>query len=863
MASREGRGCFLCSCCKPRDDNTEEMTVLGANREEQGSLPQKDYESLNYDLCHNDVYAQMIETRNKKTAKTLDFMKWITTFLIGVFTGMVAFFIDYFVKLLNKWKFSSVETSVLACGQHGCLVLSLLLLIAFNGGFVLISSCLVALEPVAAGSGIPEIKCYLNGIKIPHIVRLKTLLSKAVGVLFSVAGGLFVGKEGPMIHSGAIIGAGIPQFKSITFKRCKCNFPYFRTDRDKRDFVSGGAAAGVAAAFGAPIGGVLFSLEEGASFWNQSLTWRTFFCSMSATLTLNFFLSGVDYQRWGALSQPGLIDFGVFKCEGENQCNLWTFVDLLIFILMGVVGGLLGALFNSLNTALSKHRLKYVNTRSRCVRVVEAVFVAMVTTTLAFVAAMTLGECKEIPDANSTFVDNNTYTISEIEESVRTFFCDDGYYNDMATLFFNPQETAIKQLFHQDGAFSLPSLGIFFILFYFLACWTYGIMVPSGLFVPSLLCGAAYGRFVGTVLKRYLGYHHIYSGTFALIGAAAFLGGVVRMTISLTVILIESTNEISYGFPIMVTLMVAKWVGDLFNHGIYDIHIQLKKIPLLGWEAPPGMESLRAHEVMDTNIVYIYPHTRVQSIVSILRTTRHNAYPVVTECVGKSAERTIRSNTLASHNIEYRRGSTLTRAAEVKRRTFSQSSLELRRSNSVNSQTGIRRSNSDLTPEESINNLLLDSRPEPYKAYYPDDNRPLEEEYKAVTFHGLILRSQLVTLLNNRIYYPESTMSSCQPHLTYDDLTEDYPRYPDIYDLDLTQINPRMIMDVTPYMNPCPYTVSAHTPVPHVYNLFRTMGLRHIIVISSIGEILGMITRHDLTDDNLKEKLRLHRHDNR
>ena len=54
-----------------------------------------------------------------------------------------------------------------------------------------------------------------------------------------------------------------------------------------------------------------------------------------------------------------------------------------------------------------------------------------------------------------------------------------------------------------------------------------------------------------------IGYKDIYSGTFALIGAAAFLGGVVRMTISLTVIMIESTNEISYGLPIMIVLMVS------------------------------------------------------------------------------------------------------------------------------------------------------------------------------------------------------------------------------------------------------------------------------------------------------------------
>lgn len=50
------------------------------------------------------------------------------------------------------------------------------------------------MEPVAAGSGIPQVKCYLNGVKIPRLVRVKTLFVKVVGVISSVVGGLAVGK---------------------------------------------------------------------------------------------------------------------------------------------------------------------------------------------------------------------------------------------------------------------------------------------------------------------------------------------------------------------------------------------------------------------------------------------------------------------------------------------------------------------------------------------------------------------------------------------------------------------------------------------------------------------------------------------
>lgn len=79
------------------------------------------------------------------------------------------------------------------------------------------ASLLVAfIEPVAGGSGISEIKCLLNGVVLPRIVRLKTLFVKVFGICLSVASGMPVGREGPMIHIGSVIAAGITQGKSTT-----------------------------------------------------------------------------------------------------------------------------------------------------------------------------------------------------------------------------------------------------------------------------------------------------------------------------------------------------------------------------------------------------------------------------------------------------------------------------------------------------------------------------------------------------------------------------------------------------------------------------------------------------------------------
>jgi hypothetical protein len=223
-----------------------------------------------------------------------------------------------------------------------------------------------------------------------------------------------------------------------------------------------------------------------------------------------------------------------------------------------------------------------------------------------------------------------------------------GYYNDMATVFFTTQELAIKQLLHNEGEFSFSTLAVFTCIYFALFCWTQGIAAPVGVFVPAILTGASYGRLVGQLLNSIGSTWRINPGTFALIGAASFLGGVTRMTIALTVILIEATNDTTYGLPIMITLMVAKWTGDWFNEGLYDIAIEgkcraivlflavrahfsvsVKQIPLLHWEPPHFMRKFRASDVMARDAVQFSRVEQVEHIHHVLHHTTHNGFPVV------------------------------------------------------------------------------------------------------------------------------------------------------------------------------------------------------------------------------------------
>eukprot|EP00658_Telonema_sp_P-2_P023649 TRINITY_DN19480_c0_g1_i1.p1 TRINITY_DN19480_c0_g1~~TRINITY_DN19480_c0_g1_i1.p1 ORF type:complete len:351 (+),score=86.46 TRINITY_DN19480_c0_g1_i1:118-1170(+) len=195
------------------------------------------------------------------------------------------------------------------------------------------------------------------------------------------------------------------------------------------------------------------------------------------------------------------------------------------------------------------------------------------------------------------------------------------------------QDDAIRNFFSTKTQSIFPSstLIIFGLTYFVLAVLTYGVVFPSGLFIPCILIGASYGRLTGTfVLDRIHTQSEtgIDEATYALLGAASCLGGAMRMTVSLVVILVELTNNVSYLPLLMMVLLVAKGVGDLFGKGIYDRHVDLKGMPFLGEQPVHSTRHLRAHDVMSKQVCQFAAVEKIGTILATLHNTLHNGFPV-------------------------------------------------------------------------------------------------------------------------------------------------------------------------------------------------------------------------------------------
>ncbi|XP_068913498.1 H(+)/Cl(-) exchange transporter 5 isoform X3 [Tenebrio molitor] len=563
---------------------------------------------------------------------------WLCVLLVGLCTGMVAGGIDIGASWMTDLKFgicpqafwlnreqccwSSNETSFDSgnCSQWltwaevlgqskegaGSYIISYLFYIVLALLFAALSASLVRMfAPYACGSGIPEIKTILSGFIIRGYLGKWTLVIKCVGLILSVSAGLSLGKEGPMVHIACAIG----NILSYLFPK------YGRNEAKKREILSASAAAGVSVAFGAPIGGVLFSLEEVSYYFPLKTLWRSFFCALIAAFILR------------SINPFGNEHSVLFYVEYNKP---WIFFELIPFIGLGIIGGIIATIFIKANLYWCRYR-KY--SKLGQYPVTEVLMVTVMTAIIAY---------------------PNPYTRMNTSQLIYLLFSQCGISNSDDLCDYNRNFTdvnsAIEIAAAGPGVYrAIWLLILALILKLIMTIFTFGMKVPCGLFIPSLCLGAIVGRIVGIGMEQ-LAYNYpknwlfsgecstgddcITPGLYAMVGAAAVLGGVTRMTVSLVVIMFELTGGVRYIVPLMAAAMASKWVGDaLGRQGIYDAHIALNGYPFLDSKDEFQHTSLAADVMQpkrnETLSVITQDSMSVDDVEALLKETEHNGYPVV------------------------------------------------------------------------------------------------------------------------------------------------------------------------------------------------------------------------------------------
>ncbi|KAJ2843228.1 hypothetical protein J3B02_005329, partial [Coemansia erecta] len=294
--------------------------------------------------------------------------------------------------------------------------------------------------PYAAGQGIAEIKTIMSGFMMRKYLGLRTLGIKCIGVVLSVASGLSLGKEGTMVH----IACCCCNVFARMFRKIKGN------EVKRRELLSAASAAGISVAFGSPIAGVLFSLEQVSYYFPAKTMWRSLFCAAVAAMTLKFF---------NPFRNGKLVSFQV------TYDRTWDLFELWFFVAIGVICGIVGMLQNRLAFFFIQYRQRsMLKNFARG----EVVVVALATAAVSYL---------------SVYLRADTVTL-------------------VSNLFTECTAQDFEGICsREDRAGNVASLIITSIIRVLLTSIAIGLAVPAGMFIPSMGTGASIGRAFGMVVQ--------------------------------------------------------------------------------------------------------------------------------------------------------------------------------------------------------------------------------------------------------------------------------------------------------------------------------------------------------------------------
>ncbi|KAI6233147.1 Chloride channel protein 1 [Aphelenchoides fujianensis] len=533
---------------------------------------------------------------------------WFLSAMLGFITAALSITVDVSYEYLNHYRAHLYDHAA----QYDTIV-GFTVWILYLVGFVSVSALICRyLSVQAIGSGIPELKVIMHGFMLNNYLTFRTLVAKVFALTLALGSGLPVGKEGPFVHMSAIVATLLSK---VTRKFQDSVF--FSNEGKENQILSSGCAVGIACTFSAPAGAVLYGIESTHKYFAVKSYWRSFFATTCSALI---------FRMANAFIIPPHIAGTITAYYQSNFPNeVFVIEEIPLFVFVGLLSGFFGACFICLH-----RRIAYYQKRNRLFKAIFGRSGLSFTIFMAFVVGLIT-----FPDGFGKYVAGK-YTFRETLSDLisnctmmASNLTDRGCSEAIINRWTADGETAI-----------LPTMLGYFVMNYILVAVCITLAVPAGIFVPSFVLGATGGRLIGEILVlifpdglRGIDGPQIYPGLYAVVGAAAYTGAITH-SLSIAVIVCETTGQLCALLPVLIALMVANAVSSFLTPSIYESIIQIKNYPHLA-ELPPSrisVHKLKVEQFMVTDVTYITKQTTYKALRELLISTPHlRSYPLVTD----------------------------------------------------------------------------------------------------------------------------------------------------------------------------------------------------------------------------------------
>jgi len=404
----------------------------------------------------------------------------ILSCVVGILAGLVGTYFEVAVHFITETRTDWLKDEI---GSYLPLWLAAFLI---SAAFAFIGYFLVhRFAPEAAGSGIPEIEGAMDGMRPVRWWRV--LPVKFFGGMGALGSGMVLGREGPTVQMGGSIGRMVTDIFRV------------KDDDSRHSLLASGAAGGLAAAFNAPLAGIMFVVEEMRPQFRYSLI--SIKAVIISAVSANIVFRSINGQS-AVITMP--------QYQPPELNALW------LFLLLGVLFGIFGVIFNKLIT-LSQDMFVAIHKNDRKRYLMTGTLLGgCFGLLLLYIPELTGGGIGIIPNVTHGDYSTNVLLLIFLGRVLTTLLC-------------------------------------------------FGSGAPGGIFAPMLALGTLFGYAFGLIASALFPELNIDPGMFAIAGMGALFAATVRAPITGILLVIEMTNNYYLILPLIITCLGAVIIAQVLG----------------------------------------------------------------------------------------------------------------------------------------------------------------------------------------------------------------------------------------------------------------------------------------------------------